>query len=146
MMNINLLGVVTPPSIYHGCSTWKTFWEGKFTGKEKFTLGEFTAVNMKIFDCRNVRKHREIENSDKYITLEISMKFGSLEKMRIKSSEPEVNLERSGKGFITSMGIKSKVMSKKYKRSMYAIVNVSMKNLSNIIRKFGKLTYKFMRR
>ena len=42
MINMNLLVVVTPPSIYHGCSTQKKFWE------EKFTLGEFTAVNMKI--------------------------------------------------------------------------------------------------
>ena len=25
MMNMKLLEVVTPPSIYHGCSTWKTF-------------------------------------------------------------------------------------------------------------------------
>ena len=42
MMNMNILAVVTPPSIYHGCSTRKTFWE------EKFTVGEFSAVNMKI--------------------------------------------------------------------------------------------------
>ena len=42
MMNMKLLAVVTPPSIYHGCSTHKTFWE------VKFKFGEFTAVNMKI--------------------------------------------------------------------------------------------------
>ena len=48
MMNMNLLSVVTPPSIYHGCSTQKTFWEEKYKGEEKFTLGEFSAVNMKI--------------------------------------------------------------------------------------------------
>ena len=48
MMNIKLLAVVTPSSIHHGCSTWKTIWEEKFTGEESFTLGEFTAVNMKI--------------------------------------------------------------------------------------------------
>ena len=33
---MNLLSVVTPPYIYHGCSTWKTFLEKKFTGKENF--------------------------------------------------------------------------------------------------------------
>ena len=54
MMNIKLLEVVTPPSIYHGCSTRKTFWEGNFTGGE--TL--FSAVNMKKFGCRNVSKHK----------------------------------------------------------------------------------------
>ena len=41
-MNMKLLAVVKPPSIYHGCSTVNTFWE------EEFTLGKFTAVNMKI--------------------------------------------------------------------------------------------------
>ena len=29
-MNMKLLAVVSPLSIYHGYSTWKEFWEGKF--------------------------------------------------------------------------------------------------------------------
>ena len=41
-MTMKMLSVVTPPSIYHGCSTRKNFWG------ENFTLGEFSAVNMKI--------------------------------------------------------------------------------------------------
>ena len=77
---MKLLSVVTPPYIYHGCSTKKTFWE------KKFTLGEFTPVNMKNCVRHNVRKHREIKNGDKYITLDILLKFGSLDKMRITSS------------------------------------------------------------
>ena len=72
MMNMKLLEVVTSPSIYNGCSTWKTFWEAKFTVEGNFTLGEFSAVNMKCFGRRNVRKHREIRSSDKYSTLDIS--------------------------------------------------------------------------
>ena len=64
-MNMNLLEVVTPPSIYHGCSTWKTLWEEKFTCEENFTLGEFTAVNIKKCGHRNVRKYRDIRDSDK---------------------------------------------------------------------------------
>ena len=44
MTNMNLLAVVTPPSVYHGCSTRKTFWEENFTGEEKL----LSAVNMKI--------------------------------------------------------------------------------------------------
>ena len=48
MMNMNLLEVVTPLSIYHGFSTWRTFWQENFTGEKKSTLDEFTAVNMKI--------------------------------------------------------------------------------------------------
>ena len=71
-MNMNLLAVVTPPFIYHVCSTRKTFWEGKFT-----------LVNMKTCGHHNVRKHREIKNGEKYITHHISLKFGSLDKMKI---------------------------------------------------------------
>ena len=44
MMNMKILTVVTPMSIYHGSYTWKTFWEEICTGKEKL----FLAVNMKI--------------------------------------------------------------------------------------------------
>ena len=53
MLNMKLLAVVTPPSIYHGCSFWKTLWEESFTDEEKFTLGEFSAVNMKNCGCFN---------------------------------------------------------------------------------------------
>ena len=82
-MNMKLLAVVAPPSIYHGCSTWKTFWE------ESFTLGEFTPVNMKSFGRCNVRKHIEIKDSDKFINFDILLKFGILEKIIIASSEPK---------------------------------------------------------
>ena len=57
------------------------------TDEEKFILGEFSAVNMKICVCRHVSKNREIKGSEKYVTLDISLKFDSLEKMRITSSE-----------------------------------------------------------
>ena len=65
MMKMKLLAVVTPMSIYYGCSTWKKFLEEKFTGEEKFTLGESTAMNMKICGRSNVGKHREIKDRDK---------------------------------------------------------------------------------
>ena len=65
MMNMKLLVVVTPPSIYHGCSTWKTLLE------EKFALGEFTSMNMKNCVNRNARKHRDIKVSDKCVALDI---------------------------------------------------------------------------
>ena len=58
-MNTKLLVVATLPSIYHGCSTWKTIWN------KKFTLGEFIPVNIKNCGCRNVRKHRDIKNNEK---------------------------------------------------------------------------------
>ena len=130
MMNMKILAVVTPPSIYHGCSTQKTFWEEKFTGEEKL----FSALNMKICGCHNVRKHKEIKVSNKYVTLGISLKFDSLDKMKITSSKSKGKLEISGKGWIPSLGFKAKLSSQKYKKSMYAIVNVSEKDLSKIIR------------
>ena len=65
MMNMKLLSVVTPPSMYHGFSTWKKFWEEKFTDEETFTLSEFTAMNIRNCGRRNVRKHRYIKGSDK---------------------------------------------------------------------------------
>ena len=142
MMNMKLLAVITPPYIYHGCSTCKTFWEENFTGEENFTLGEFSAVNMKSFGRCNVRKHKEIKGSYKYVTLDISLMFGSMDKMRIISSEPKDNYGRSGKGLITSLGLKAKTSPHKYKKARHAIENFSMKDLSNIIRKFDKSPYK----
>ena len=90
-MNTKLLAVVTSLYIYHGFSTQKKFWELKFTGEENFTLGEFSAGNIKNCGRRNFSKHIDIKDSDKYITLDISLNFGILNKMRITSSEPTDN-------------------------------------------------------
>ena len=84
---MKFLVFVTTNYVYHGCSTRKTFWEEKFTDEEKFTLGEFTAVNMKNCGRLNVRKQREIKSSEKNITLDISLKFDSLEKIKITPSK-----------------------------------------------------------
>ena len=80
---MKFLAVVTPPSIYHGCSTRKTFWEEKFIGKENL----FLSVNMKNCGRRKVSKHREIKGSDKSITLDISSKFDGLNNMKTTSLE-----------------------------------------------------------
>ena len=105
MMNMNLLGVLTPPSIYHGCSTHKTFREEKSICEEKL----FSAVNRENCGRQKFRKHREIKGSDKYYALEILSKIDSLDKMKITSSESKDNLGRSGKGLINSLGIKAKL-------------------------------------
>ena len=42
---------------------------------------------------------------------------------------------------ITSLGLKAKAKPKKYKKSRFAIVNVSKKDLSKIIMEFEKLPY-----
>ena len=56
---------------------------------------------------RNIKKHRDIKDDEKYITLEISLHFGSLDRMKIKSSEPKYYLRVSGNRFITSLGLKT---------------------------------------
>ena len=43
---------------------------------------------------------------------------------------------------MTSLGIKTNVRSKKYKKARCTITNVSMKDLSNIFKDFEKLHYK----
>ena len=130
---MKFLVVVTPTSIYHGCSTRKTFWEEKFTGKKYL----FQSMNMKNVGRRKVRKHKEIKGSDKIVTLNISEKFDSLNKMETTSSESKGKLGRSGKGLITSTGLKVKVRPLKYKKVRYVIVNVSKKDPLKIIREFG---------
>ena len=93
------------------------FWEKKFTGKEDF----FLYVSMKNCGRRKVRKHKEIKDSDKSVTLYISSKFDSLNKMKTISSESRRKLERLGKGLVTVLDFKTKVRSQKYKMSRYSI-------------------------
>ena len=78
---MKFLVVVTPPSIYHSCSTRKTFWEEKFTGKQDL----FLSVNMKNCGRRKVRKLMEIKGSEKCVNLNISEKFDSLNNMESTS-------------------------------------------------------------
>ena len=59
---MKVLVVVTPPSIYHGCSTWKTFWEEKFIGKEYL----FQSADIKILvvaELGNTRRSRVVKIS-----------------------------------------------------------------------------------
>ena len=84
---MNFLAVVTPPSIYHGCSIWKTFWEENFTGKKDL----FQSVNMKNCGRRKVRKHKEIKVSDNIVTLNVSETFDGLNKMETTSSSQKEN-------------------------------------------------------
>ena len=89
--------VVTPLSIYHGCSARKTFWEERFTGKKQDL---FEPVNMRNCGKRNFGKHREIKGSDERVTLKAyenmyeilknSEKFDDLDKMETTSSESKV--------------------------------------------------------
>ena len=106
---MKFLVVVTPPSIYHGCSTRKTFWEDKFTGEKDL----FLSVNMKNCGRRKFRKHKEIKDSDKIVALDISVKCDSLNKMETTSSESKEILEISGKRLVNALDFKTKVRSPK---------------------------------
>ena len=101
---MKFLVVVTPSSIYHGFSTRKKFWEEKFTGKKYL----FLSVNMKYYGRHKVGKHKEIKDSDKIVTLDISEKFDSLKKMETTSSESSEKLKRSGKELVTALSFKTK--------------------------------------
>ena len=92
----------------------------------------------------NVRKHKEIKDSDEHVTLnmyeilKISEEFDDLDKMETTSSESKVKMERSGKWLVTALALKTKARSNKYKKSRYAIGNISMKDLSNKIKEVEK--------
>ena len=78
--------------------------------------------------------NREINNGEKYITLDISLKLGILDKMKVASADPKDYFGISGKGLITSLGIKTNVSSNKNKKSSHTITNVRMNNISKIIK------------
>ena len=95
---------------------------------------------MKHCGPRKVKKHKEIRVSDKCVTLNVSEKFDSLNKMETTFSESKGKLGRSGKGLVTALDLNTKVRSKKYKKARYAIGNVRIKDLSNIIKEFEKIS------
>ena len=57
------------------------FWEGKFTGEEKSTLGAFSSVNIKIVLVAILENTYISNGSEKDVALEISLKFVSLDKV-----------------------------------------------------------------
>ena len=116
-MNIEILSVVTPSSIYHIYYTWKTFWE------EHFTL-----VNMKNCGCRNVSKHREIKDGEKYTTLYISLGFGSLENIEIASSYKKSIVGDQERGLLP-LWVSIPLEGQIFKKASSAITNVSLKDI-----------------
>ena len=108
-ISMKFLVVLKPSSIYHGCSTWKAFWEEKFTGKKIL----FQSVNMKNCGRCKVSKHKQINVSDKIVTLNVSEKFDSLNKMKTTSSESKGKLGILGEELVTALDFKIKVRSQK---------------------------------
>ena len=140
---MKFLVVVTPPSIHHGCSTRKTLWEEKFTGKEDL----FLSVNMKNCGRRKVRKHKEIKVSDRSVTLDISSKFDSTNKMKTKSLESKGKLEIPGKGLVTALDFKTKVTFRKSTKRQGMPSEMSVRrNFRRLSKSLRKLRNYLMRR
>ena len=116
---MKFLVVVSPLSIYHGCSTRKTFWEGKCTGKKQDL---FVSSNMINCGQRNVRKHRAINDIYERVNLnmnkilKISEEFDNMDNMETTSSESKEKMEGSGKWLVTPLALNRKVTWKKYKK------------------------------
>ena len=74
----------------------------------------FESMNMRNCGQSNVRKHKEIKGSEKFVTLNIyeilniSEKFNNLNNMETTSSESKVESEGSGKGLATALDLKKK--------------------------------------
>ena len=63
---MKFLVFVTPPSIYHGCSTRKSFWEENFTGKQAF-LKSVSMKSVGVAKLRNTRRSRVVTNVSPWI-------------------------------------------------------------------------------
>ena len=74
--------------------------------------------------------------------MDILLKSSRLDKIRIKYSDQKDYLGRSGKGSINSLGLKIIVSAKKNEKERHSIKNVSMKDISMIIKEFEKFPYK----
>ena len=89
---------------------------GRRSGRKKFTGKKqdlFESVNIRNCGQLNVRKHKDIKNSDERVT--ISEEFENLDKMETTYSESKVKMEGSGKWLVTALALKTKARSKKYK-------------------------------
>ena len=76
-------------------------------------------MNIKNCGRSKDRKHKDIRGTEKCVTLNVSEKFESLNKMETTSSESKVKLGRSGKGLVTALALKTKVRSKNEKGKVY---------------------------
>ena len=121
---MRILTVVTsPPDIYHGCFTQKMFWGYKFT-----------LVNMKSWLMRNVRKHREINNSKQYIALYISSKIDCLDKREVSSSKARDYMGIPGKGRANFL-VLSTIRPNKKRRARFVIPDNTNQDFGKLLKK-----------
>ena len=127
---MKFLEVLTPPpNIYHCCSICNNFLEEKFT-----------PVNMASCVRRNVRKHRETNNGDQYILVEISSNIYCLENREFISSESRDYMVRPGEGLNTSLDLRTKSPNKKQK-TRFSITDINNQDFRNFPKEFKNLSY-----
>ena len=73
--------------------------------------------------------------------MDIFLKFGNLDKMKILSSEPKLYLGISGKGLITSMGLNIIIRPNKIKKAMFVITEFSLNYIFKIIKEVKDVPY-----
>ena len=97
-------------------------------------------MNIKNCGRRNIRKDREIKDSENYITLYILFKFVSLDKIIITSSEPKDYLGIPGKGLMTSLGLNKNIRPNKIKRQGMPLI-LSLESIFQILSRSLKLYF-----
>ena len=93
-----------------------------------------------------VRKQKEIKGSDKIVTLDISSKFDSMNKMKTTSSESKGKLERSGNEMVTSLAFKTKVKPPNKKRQGMPLEMSAIRTFRILSKSLRKLGNYLMRR
>ena len=88
----------------------------------------------------NVSKHREIENGDQYIILDISSKIYCIDKREFISSESSDSIGRPGKGLTTYQDLSTKRPNKKQK-VRFAITKITHQDINKLLKKFNISPY-----
>ena len=128
---MKLLVVVTPPYIYHGFPTRKTFWEGNFR-----------LVNMKNGGRWNVRKQRGYQEWLEVHPLGHLFEIWWFGLYANRIFRSKLLFGKISKGFYFISGSQDHWKVKEEENSKYAINNVIMNDLSPINKEFEKLPCK----
>ena len=97
-------------------------------------------MNMTSCGRRNVSKHRDIKNGEKYIILDISSKLDCLDKRSVFSSEPKNYMGRPGKGLTTSLALRTK-SSNIIKKASFSITDITNKDFRKLPNNFRNSTF-----
>ena len=122
--------IVTPPSIYYGLSTRKSFWEDNFA-----------LVKMRSCWIHNVRKHKDINNGDQYISLDISYKLDYIDKRKVTSLVSRYYVGISGKGVTTSLTLRTTRSSNNKNEAILSIADILLQCFMELLEEFRYLSY-----